>query len=259
MKTGFISDVNQIAGFLAERIIETLSRETLKAVSGQEQADAVLVFGNDLPYTAEFASEVFKKGIAKKMIFCGGIGHSTGRLRKAVGESPAYPWDTQELEDLTEAEIYARIACQIYKTDPADIYLDKESTNSGENAENALKIIKEHGIGKQILILIQDPLLQKRASASLKRYETESRIISYAPFIPRLKEDGAWQTEIKNLWSRERMLQLILGEISRLRDDENGYGPRGKDFIVHVDVPEPVIGAYERLKKEYPEIESGAR
>ena len=117
------------------------------------------------------------------MIFCGGIGHSTGRLRKAVGESPAYPWDTQELEDLTEAEIYARIACQIYKTDPADIYLDKESTNSGENAENALKIIKEHGIGKQILILIQDPLLQKRASASLKRYETESRIISYAPFI----------------------------------------------------------------------------
>lgn len=193
------------------------------------------------------------------MIFCGGIGHSTGRLRKAVGESPAYPWDTQELEDLTEAEIYARIACQIYKTDPADIYLDKESTNSGENAENALKIIKEHGIGKQILILIQDPLLQKRASASLKRYETESRIISYAPFIPRLKEDGAWQTEIKNLWSRERMLQLILGEISRLRDDENGYGPRGKDFIVHVDVPEPVIGAYERLKKEYPEIESGAR
>ena len=85
MKTGFISDVNQIAGFLAERNIETLSRETLKAVSGQEQADAVLVFGNDLPYTAEFASEVFKKGIAKKMIFCGGIGHSTGRLRKAVG------------------------------------------------------------------------------------------------------------------------------------------------------------------------------
>lgn len=104
--------------------------------------------------------------------------------QESRGESPAYPWDTQELEDLTEAEIYARIACQIYKTDPADIYLDKESTNSGENAENALKIIKEHGIGKQILILIQDPLLQKRASASLKRYETESRIISYAPFIP---------------------------------------------------------------------------
>lgn len=65
MKTGFISDVNQIAGFLAERNIETLSRETLKAVSGQEQADAVLVFGNDLPYTAEFASEVFKKELQK--------------------------------------------------------------------------------------------------------------------------------------------------------------------------------------------------
>lgn len=91
MKTGFISDVNQIAGFLAERNIETLSRETLKAVSGQEQADAVLVFENDLPYTAEFASEVFKRN-CKKDDFLRRHRSFHRTSQESRGESPAYPW-----------------------------------------------------------------------------------------------------------------------------------------------------------------------
>ena len=36
------------------------------------------------------------------------------------------------------------------------------------------------------------------------------------------------------------MLELLFGEVIRLRDDENGYGPRGKGFIVHVEVPEEI-------------------
>jgi hypothetical protein len=46
-----------------------------------------------------------------------------------------------------------------------------------------------------------------------------------------------------------RFLGLILGEIARLRDDEMGYGPRGKGFIGHVDVPDAVLDAYSRLEK----------
>ena len=253
MYKAFTSDVNRIVRFLAKRSIEQLSQENLKNICGRNQADAMLVFGNDLPYTAEFASEAFKNKAAKKIIFCGGIGHSTKRLQKAVGESERYPWTTEELEDLTEAEIYDRISRQIYGIDPENIYLDKESTNSGENAQNGLKILKEHKLEKQVLILIQDPLLQMRADASLRRYETKSQIISYAPFVPLLKEDGTYRTKIDGIWEKERMLSLIIGEISKLRDDKYGYGPNGKDFIVHVDIPEPVIKAFQRLKKEYPE------
>lgn len=37
----------------------------------------------------------------------------------------------------------------------------------------------------------------------------------------------------------------ILGSLS---DDENGYGPRGKNFISHVDIPKEVSQAFEELK-----------
>ena len=49
-------------------------------------------------------------------------------------------------------------------------------------------------------------------------------------------------------------IQLALGEIPRLRDDEQGYGPRGRGYIVHVDIPEEVERAWERLAAAYPEL-----
>ncbi|WEQ52803.1 hypothetical protein LV478_04460 [Komagataeibacter oboediens] len=37
--------------------------------------------------------------------------------------------------------------------------------------------------------------------------------------------------------SLERFISLVMGEIPRLRDDENGYGPKGKGFIPHIEIP----------------------
>ena len=37
-------------------------------------------------------------------------------------------------------------------------------------------------------------------------------------------------------------MELLLGEIRRLRDDESGYGPQGAGFIGHVDIP-PIVEA----------------
>jgi hypothetical protein len=46
-----------------------------------------------------------------------------------------------------------------------------------------------------------------------------------------------------------------MGEIPRLRDvAPSGYGPKGKGFIVHVDIPEAVENAYERLAAALPHI-----
>jgi hypothetical protein len=55
----------------------------------------------------------------------------------------------------------------------------------------------------------------------------------------------------------ERFLSLLLGEIPRLRDDENGYGPNGKRFIGHVEIPDDVLAAYERLLPRYGHAERG--
>ncbi len=42
-----------------------------------------------------------------------------------------------------------------------------------------------------------------------------------------------------------------MGEIPRLTDDANGYGPNGKGFIAHVDISNRVLKAFNELKNEY--------
>lgn len=44
-----------------------------------------------------------------------------------------------------------------------------------------------------------------------------------------------------------RYLELVMGEIPRIRDDQNGYGPKGRDIIPHVNIPAEVEQAYSRL------------
>jgi hypothetical protein len=54
------------------------------------------------------------------------------------------------------------------------------------------------------------------------------------------------------MWDTSRYLTLLMGEIPRLTDDENGYGPRGKGFLAHMDIPTQVRGAWDRLLERYP-------
>lgn len=55
------------------------------------------------------------------------------------------------------------------------------------------------------------------------------------------------------MWKVERYVNLLMGEIPRLTDNENGYGPNGKNFIAHVEIPENVKNAFEELKLVYGE------
>lgn len=56
----------------------------------------------------------------------------------------------------------------------------------------------------------------------------------------------------QGVWDVERYLSLLLGEIPRLRDD--GYGPAGKNFIDHVDIPASAEAAWDRLSQRYPHL-----
>ena len=69
-----------------------------------------------------------------------------------------------------------------------------------------------------------------------------------------LTEAEIFQTylqEIHGMWESDRYINLLMGEIPRLRDDENGYGPAEKGFIAHVDIPENVEKAFSELKDIY--------
>jgi hypothetical protein len=58
----------------------------------------------------------------------------------------------------------------------------------------------------------------------------------------------------QGVWEVDRFISLLLGEIPRLRDDANGYGPAGKGFIDHVDIPKEVEAAWTRLSQQYPHL-----
>jgi hypothetical protein len=51
----------------------------------------------------------------------------------------------------------------------------------------------------------------------------------------------------------------VMGEVPRLRDDADGYGPRGAGFQAHVDVPAEVEAAYAGLVAAHPDWGRPAR
>ena len=61
----------------------------------------------------------------------------------------------------------------------------------------------------------------------------------------------AYAQNIHGMWDIDRYVNLLMGEIPRLTDDVDGYGPRGKNFIAHVDVPTEVRAAHAALQPVY--------
>ena len=104
-------------------------------------------------------------------------------------------------------------------------------------------------------MLVQDPTMQLRTHASFQRaYEGVGgvELISAAPFVPCVEEgDGGASPSLlgsvglvllpAGVWTDERFLTLLLGEVPRLVDGPGGYGPRGSNFIPHVDVPPAIL------------------
>jgi hypothetical protein len=94
-------------------------------------------------------------------------------------------------------------------------------------------------------------------AAGLAKYRSDITAINYAVCRPVMEEkDGelVYKTEIRGMWEPMRYIGLLLGEIERLSDTESGYGPRGKGFIAHVDIPDRVLEAFELLKGAFPDL-----
>jgi hypothetical protein len=138
---------------------------------------------------------------------------------------------------------------------PAEaVEVEDRSTNCGENAEFTRRLVDR----PQRILLVQDPTMQRRTHASFVRSFRDlpgTELISFAPVIPVITPYGvAAAAGGPAIWGRERFASLVLGEIRRLRDDEHGYGPRGRDFIDHVDVPAVVLEAYHEVSDQYPAL-----
>ena len=240
-----IDAVNAISAFLA---LSDMPRAASTSV------DLVVHAGNAIVETAHAACIAALKADCS-LLFSGGIGHSTTLLAETVISEKLLP--EEHLKDRSEAEIFGALASEIWKFPKEKLILETRSTNCGENATLTKGCLSELGLEPRTVLLFQDPTMQLRTFVTFQKAwqgASYTTIFHSCPtFVPRLEmRDGivTYAAEMPSgLWSPERFLSLLLGEIPRLRDDEHGYGPRGRDFIPHVEIPLEIEAAYRHVRE----------
>ena len=244
-------NINILGRFCGKRDIPELTGAALKEACGAEQAEVFVLFGGSIMCGGDVLAEAMRQHIARTYVIVGGAGHTTETLRvKMHTEFPQI-----ETAGKPEAEVFAAYLKYRYGLE-AD-FLECESTNCGNNITNLLELLRKNDIPFKNIILAQDATMQHRMEAGLRKYAEDVQIINYAVYAANVvvQENNLCYAEaIWGMWDMERYISLLMGEIPRLADDENGYGPSGKDFIAHVDIPENVRCAFEELRTEYAEL-----
>lgn len=247
-----IDAVNILGDFCGRRDIEELTSSVLMERYGIPQADVFVLFGGSILCGGDVLAEAIQNKVARHYIIVGGAGHTTQTLREKVHTQ--YP--SIETEGLTEAEIFNQYLKVNYGLQ-AD-YLEMNSTNCGNNITYLLDLIKEKHLPFHSIILCQDATMQYRMEAGLRKYVSDNvTIINYAAYQAELILDRegvpAFSCPIHGMWQFERYLTLLMGEIPRLSDNPEGYGPKGTGYIAHVDIPEKVMEAFQYLKENHAE------
>ena len=245
MKGETAANINILARFCGKRDLEALDRAALRARYGIEQADVMVLFGGSILAGGDLLARAIADRVARCFVIVGGVGHTTETLRRRVRAE--YP--SIQTDGLPEAEIFQRYLWEVHGC-RADA-LETRSTNCGNNITNLLELLKARGIEFESIILCQDATMQNRMDAGFRKYAGDRRIINYAAYAATVIEEDsglAFAEDIHGMWTMERYVNLLMGEIPRLTDDADGYGPNGKGFIAHVEVPEAVRKASEALK-----------
>lgn len=252
MKQIIADNINILSKFCGKRDIKLLTKEELQDKYSINQVDVMVLFGGSILCGGDVLATAMRNNIAKKYIIVGGAGHTTDTLRSKVREE----LPKIETEGLSEAEIFSLYLKFKYNLKP-DL-LECNSTNCGNNITNLLDTLETNKIDFNSIILVQDSTMQYRMEAGLRKYVADDvKIINYAAYEMKVTIDNSelvYENDVYGMWDINHYITLLMGEIPRLTDDKDGYGPNGKDYIVHVDIPSQVEKAFLELKQEYKDL-----
>ena len=256
------SDVNLLATFLAH--------PQVSSISAAEPVDCIVICASAVLHQATvlFRALESRPDLTRTLVLCGGIGHSTSLIYDAVSKHPVYHELASDIEGKPEARVLEAILKRHFDVNKitsqgCQILVEDQSTNCGANASRTKELLVKEGLMvPKTMVVVQDPTMALRTVAAFEKvYENEVSVgrlvVKSAPiFVPSMKDGNggkaAWDVddiEANELWDVGRFYDLIVGEIPRLRDDINGYGPKGRGFIVHVDVPAAIEEAWSRLRE----------
>ena len=220
--------INTLVRFCARRDVSALTPAALGGV-----ADVAVLFGGSVLGGADVFAGGMRAGVAERYLIVGGQGHTTDALRAQLGGG-----------SMSEAALFDRYLRERYGL--AVDLLERESTNCGNNVTNALALLRAEQIPYGRIVLVQDATMQQRMDAGFRRHGV--RAVNFAAHRTEVDEALNYRDPPAGMWALDRYVSLLLGEVSRLTDDENGYGPAGRGFIAHVDVPPEVHDAARHLR-----------
>lgn len=241
--------VNLLGDFCGKRDISKLTQSELLKTYQIRQADIMILFGGSIICGGDVLAEAMQNNLAKKYMIAGGAGHTTETLRQRM-QQVLPDLDTA---NLTEAELFSRYINVKYGLESD--FLESNSTNCGNNVTYCLDLLKQYNYTFSSIIIVQDAAMQQRMDAVFRKYLPDNiKIINYAAYQAEViwkNNQFIYKNDIWGMWDMERYISLLMGEIPRLSDNDEGYGPKGKGYIAHVDIPDKVMQAFLHLKSEY--------
>lgn len=256
------ADVNAVSKFLSQEDIPDLRKI--------EPVDTIILCVCSVFLSSETVFEIIRQrpNIAKTLVLCGGIGHSTQLIYEAVARHPRFKSIAPEIQGLPEAQVLLAIFKRFFapgftaEHPPPLILAEDRSTTCHTNASETRKLLEASRIPTPgSAVIVQDPLMVRRTIACFDRAYQDvpnpPQFVGCPIFVPQVGPNGddkliytAPTISPELMWNMDRFLDLVMGEYPRLRDDENGYGPKGNHTIVHVDIPPEVEEAWKRLSEK---------
>ncbi|MFA4842348.1 MAG: ElyC/SanA/YdcF family protein, partial [Candidatus Omnitrophota bacterium] len=221
-------NIQTVLRYLAQRDVKTL-----------EVIDLLMILGSSDLRVPEEAAKIYHRGLVEKIIVAGGIGRLTGDLVKP------------------EAQVYRDILMENGVPETAILVEDK-STNTQENIQFSIALMKEHSLNPRSIVVMQTPVLQRRSMATFERWYsvTFEELFGYAPAIEKCISYAPYIPDVFAMSEAERaeLLDLAKGELYRL--DPKVYGPQGRGYISYINIPSDVKETYEKLAKSFSETSS---
>jgi uncharacterized SAM-binding protein YcdF (DUF218 family) len=181
-----------------------------------ERADCIIVFGSKDLRVVKRGVEIFLEGWAPYILFSGGL----GRLTKDS-------WAQAEAERFAEVAERSGIPEGV-------ILIENKSTNTGENIQYSINLLKAKGINFGKIIAVSKPYTERRVYATVRKLCPEVGVIVASPNL-------SFEEYITKDFTRDFVINMIVGDLQRIKV----YGEKG--YQIPQEIPEDVWDSYKKL------------
>ncbi|MBO5129954.1 MAG: YdcF family protein [Oscillospiraceae bacterium] len=184
------------------------------------KADVIVGFGNFNDNIARRAAELYKAGLAPKVLFSGGLGRNTTRLFTEP-----------------EAERFAKVALECGVPAEAIIKEDK-STNTAENIHFTKALLEELGVPHGHILGVHQPFMERRIVAAMGVYWPDQ---SFSVTSPQVTIEQYLADAERQGMSENAAISVIVGDFQRMEL----YAQKG--WQLPQEIPEEAWQAFREL------------